>query len=349
MIQLRDKISGIYEGKISKKVLDISLPEEKFANCSECFHCIHPQSASYNTKCCTYHPHIPNYVVGAILTDESVGIKEGKTRIKNLIADRVGVTPYGIIPPPEYPAAKRRFAQTKKKTREDNEALNCPLNLLGTCTIWNYRPELCATYHCASVSGQKGGQFWKIYYRYLTHIERVLSRYVMLELNYPLEHIQIKKIKPEKVDLYNTEGQIDPDRYAQMWRENNGSEDGYYIKCYEIFDKINIDQLSTLVGLDGTLFQDKLHVQAKMSRDNILPDYLLFDEKAVEVTRQEGNLIKINGRTVKEVQYRLLKAFDGQTSTYDVIRQSLVMKANLANLARRLLDEGTLTEIIEKT
>jgi len=44
-------------------------------------------------KCCTYHPTLPNYLVGAVLSDASPELDGGKRRIRGKIAARIGVTP----------------------------------------------------------------------------------------------------------------------------------------------------------------------------------------------------------------------------------------------------------------
>ena len=51
-------------------------------------------------KCCTFYPFISNYTVGAILKSKSKNLEAGRAILKNIITEKIGVTPAGsrIIP-----------------------------------------------------------------------------------------------------------------------------------------------------------------------------------------------------------------------------------------------------------
>lgn len=94
---LKSKIPSIYHS-ILPQLLSISIEEEKIATCENCTICRSVQSPYINTKCCTYHPYLVNFLIGAILFDKNEYLISGKEQIYNIISRRVGITPYGFIP-----------------------------------------------------------------------------------------------------------------------------------------------------------------------------------------------------------------------------------------------------------
>src|SRR5580704_17978080 len=53
-----------------------------------------------DVKCCSYHPTLPNYLVGEALADESLAV--GRERLRAKIAARIGVTPQWLAAPRKY-------------------------------------------------------------------------------------------------------------------------------------------------------------------------------------------------------------------------------------------------------
>lgn len=159
----KDKLSPLYRQLLPESVLNIELPEERFADCDNCHHCQNERNFRFETKCCDYHPRLPNYIVGAILSDESPELQEGKKRILEKIKNRQGVTPYGIVAPMPY-HTKFQANRAKKKGEIAPQAeiteLKCPYLNDGLCSIYKYRSDICPVFYCMSSSGQKGSKFW---------------------------------------------------------------------------------------------------------------------------------------------------------------------------------------------
>src|SRR5512142_2026824 len=55
-----------------------------------------------DTKCCTYVPTIPNFLVGRILDEEQAGRVPARETVETRMARRIGVTPLGLAPPPVF-------------------------------------------------------------------------------------------------------------------------------------------------------------------------------------------------------------------------------------------------------
>ena len=52
------------------------------------------------TKCCTYVPEVPNFLVGRILDDPDPAFAPGRATVNQRIDARVSVTPLGLGRPP---------------------------------------------------------------------------------------------------------------------------------------------------------------------------------------------------------------------------------------------------------
>jgi Fe-S-cluster containining protein len=106
-----------------------------------------------DTKCCTFHPRLPNYLVGAILTSVEPSDAEGRRRIAERVASRVGITPEWLHPPRAftllYDGSRGAFGRAK--------GLRCPFyeEASGGCTVWAHRDAVCSTYFCKYVAGPR--------------------------------------------------------------------------------------------------------------------------------------------------------------------------------------------------
>src|SRR5262245_2472370 len=84
---LRSKLPPIY-GPLLSGFFDRPEVVETRATCDACAMCDHGQGAPVameffnpDTKCCTFHPVLANYLVGAILADRGDELAEGRRRI----------------------------------------------------------------------------------------------------------------------------------------------------------------------------------------------------------------------------------------------------------------------------
>src|SRR5580693_4453888 len=103
---LRRLLPTVY-GERLPDLFDRPMVQEPRATCSDCAMCdkgeakgelrkgyFHPE-----IKCCTYHPTLPNYLVGAALRDTSPEFAVGRERLRKKLVDRIGVTPGWLAAP----------------------------------------------------------------------------------------------------------------------------------------------------------------------------------------------------------------------------------------------------------
>ncbi|MEO0603010.1 MAG: hypothetical protein AAF211_16345, partial [Myxococcota bacterium] len=101
-------------------------PTEAVATCRDCAMRPAPGSKASSTlffhpetKCCSYHPSVPNFSVGAVLRGEG----PGRARVEARIAGRVGVTPLGIQP---GRLARHLYSLDPEATFGATPRLRCP-------------------------------------------------------------------------------------------------------------------------------------------------------------------------------------------------------------------------------
>src|SRR4051812_4594660 len=131
-------------------------PVETRANCDDC-NMLRPQEPAPfdpEARCCTYHPHLPPHLVGALLQQRNEIVEEK-------VAARDGVTPLGLGPNAEYSARFARLGQHPDAFGRER-ALVCPFYAGARCTIWTQRPTACAAFHCKFDRGPLGHGVWNL-------------------------------------------------------------------------------------------------------------------------------------------------------------------------------------------
>ncbi|OJH41589.1 hypothetical protein [Cystobacter ferrugineus] len=257
------------------------VPVETKATCDTCAMC--PSSASGtvesvdgvsrlfrpDTKCCTYYPRLPNYLIGALLSDGRAELAEGRRRMEEKMGSRLGVTPQWVKASARYNLLYRNSRQFFGRAA----SMRCPYyeEQQGGCTIWPYREAVCSTFFCKYVAGADGRKFWMTLKTYLTLTEIQLSRYAVLQL-LP-EYILAGRDKPELTDSPSVEDlderPLPAKDYAALWGKWEGREAEFYRACHDLVRALTPEQVDKLLGLDGVI---ELKVLEKSHRDAVAPE-----------------------------------------------------------------------------
>ncbi len=340
MIKIRDKIAPLYATILPDTLLEIEIPLEKFTTCLECPNTTKPKLPRYHTKCCDYHPVVPNYMVGAILADQRPELAYGQAQIRQKIAAQVGVTPYAILQSADYARRFKESRDVKMMTQEQANDLLCPYNKENLCSIWDYRSELCATFHCMPSSGHKGSSFWQMMRSLLTTFENKLVLAVLDRLEYPAKRMEVNWRRPKAMDITRPDGTLDQARYATMWGESEGKEEAFYLKCFETLQAIQRPEVEHLLGIELEVFTKKTSVLAHESWDHQIPDRLTLDRQHPiwQKIVADGEF-KYKERTIKvsPTQILLLKGFNGTTPTIRLVQESYLLRQVLTNMLSRLV------------
>lgn len=243
-------LPGLYH-PLLPAFFDAVAPDEAKATCSNCAMCPPKgerpaEGVVYfrpDTKCCTYHPRLPNYLVGAILADPSDEMAEGRRRIRAQIQGRVGVSPRWLAP-------SRRYSLLLKASRESSfgrsTALLCPYfqEEGGLCSIWRYRESDCSTFFCKHMNGADGKIFWSELDSYLRLVEARLSTFAIEGLSL------VEPAGPNgQLSLEELEGRApSPTDYHAVWNAWEGREEELYLACHDRVTALRPGELESIVG-----------------------------------------------------------------------------------------------------
>lgn len=261
-------IPHIYKPLIQKQILNLDVTETK-ATCSNCLRARDKRFAyTYrkDLKCCTFHPFLPNYAVGALLQSSEGQI--GVQKIKQKIEGREFALPMGIVAPFDY--------QFKFLTREEEQFGNDP-NLLcpyydqkqHQCSVWRYRGVVCTTFFCRSDDGQNGLKFWAVLNDYLSYVEMALAEECLVQLDFSPRDLSDQLFYLNKREFENDEVEQKNLPAAQdklLW---NGYTDKieFYKKCFAIVQKLDRNQFKEVIGQQG-LELEKEVIQYAHNRKN---------------------------------------------------------------------------------
>jgi len=231
-----------------REALQGSIPRETEATCDDCVMlakgCEAPQGSGFffdpQTKCCTYIPELPNFLVGRILADRDPAAARGRATLEKRLDEGVAVTPLGIGRSPTFRLVYQHT--TDLAAFGQNRALRCPHYLEeegGACGIWRHRRSTCATWFCKHVRGAVGASFWRAMHELLSTAEEGLTRWCVLELNVGPEALR-RLFRPAGGDPLTPgrpveEGRVDgvanPAVYREIWGSWAGRERDFYAEC----------------------------------------------------------------------------------------------------------------------
>lgn len=341
MINLIDTLPTFYSNFLPKK-FHIKVAEETISKCSNCVMLQNDdkshQNASYfnpNTKCCTYHPIIRNYLVGAFLSDESENISVGRDIIIQKIQRRVGVLPDAIHPSNKYSHLYNSSANFFGKTI----SMVCPFynNKQGNCFIWKYRSAICTTWFCKPVYGEDGELFWNEVKNYLVYVENVLSTYALLkcgfnilDINIPFTHVEINK--PQRILNHEDIDEIvSEEKYKRIWGNYCSNEIEFYKNCYAIIEKISNKDFNKISGVYHDLLLKKVTMQNNKLAKFVLPFYLKKNPNLIIEKSLHNKYIvtyKFQRISLSPELYQILDNFNGILSIQE-IRKYLKINFNL--------------------
>ena len=253
---LRSQMPAVYRAWLPELFDRPALPEPR-ATCDDCAMCEKGGGAGAlqagffrpEVKCCSYHPTLPNYLVGAALRDESPELATGRTRLRAKIAARVGITPVWLAAPRKYLVL---YDAARESSFGRSEDLLCPYFDRGAsnCSIWPYRESVCATFFCKHAAGASGHAFWRALKRYLAHVEVALARYSATSVRGTAPPPDLPRTKLTREDL---EGKPPTEAdYALLWGgDSTRREEAFYVECARVVESMGKAELTRIVDDAG--------------------------------------------------------------------------------------------------
>ncbi len=343
----------------ASEILQQPIPREPEATCDHCAMLppegavAEPGRATFydpRTKCCTYHPHLPNFLVGAVLSDEDPGAAEGRARLEQRIAAGVGVTPLAIAAPRDvsliYAAAPSGFGHAF--------SMRCPYYLEegGRCGVWRHRNAMCATWFCKHARAGVGSNFWRSVHRLLAALERSLAWWCVLELAPGRESLE--RLMPlhrgnagaDSISAADLDRTRDPVEWRARWGRWNGREAEFFRAAAALVAPLSFDEVAARVGPEAAVARLLLEEAFRELGSQEIPERLRTGPL---------QLIRLNGKKARVVGYSpldpidlprrlldLLGRFDGR-ATAEVLDGLAAEGIRLTpSLVRRLVDFGLL-------
>lgn len=263
---LKDSISPIYLHFLPKAILNLPIAESK-VDCQSCYRASSKYKGPWpykdTLKCCTFHPFLPNYLVGGILKDNN--FKELQKIIKIKIQAGTHALPIGLLAPLDY---QIHFKNKKPQEFGQQEKFLCPYydKKNNQCGIWPYRGVVCTTFFCQSSYGRRGKQLWKKINDYFSYVEAALLEEVLIQRGFSPRDISAQY---EFLNYNSQESQLHlksqkelQQWIGQFWRTYEDPTE-FYIKSYEIIENLKPKLFKEIIGQMGLEIQEQLQKQAQ--------------------------------------------------------------------------------------
>ncbi|MGE0126829.1 MAG: hypothetical protein AB7U82_01900 [Blastocatellales bacterium] len=332
------------------------IPDEPRATCLNCTMCgsadeylanparfFHP-----STKCCTYMPELPNYLVGRILADDDPAAAKESASIEARINAGIAVAPFGLLRPP-------RFAKAYDDLSDDafgrEPSLRCPHYLDqegGLCGIWKNRNSVCSTWFCKLERGAVALNYWNAARDLLSAVEIDLARWCMLELN--LDHAA-----PGPLDADMLNDLADPNTRRRIWGDWFGREREFYLECARLVSPLSWQDALAICGSETqSLAQLAQEAYRRMTSDK-LPARLKQGAFTVAKCGPDSWGVKSKtydreGLYLSQAALDVLPYFDGRPATEILDQVERERRLRLSSeLLRRLTDFGILVAVDEES
>ncbi|MFK7926813.1 MAG: hypothetical protein AB8H79_01395 [Myxococcota bacterium] len=292
---------------------------ETHSTCSTCALCEgggdgrRPQGRVTTTaqvKCCTYRPALPNYLVGAILSDQEQGSEFGHQSVRTRMTDwPAELSPLGLFPAVSDPA----FLGASKEA--------CPHLDEGKCGIWKHRHAVCSTYFCKFERGASGQKAWLALRAMLLAVERSLALWCCVEEGMPPAALSLVAAHSESVPGVTLHPS---DSMASLWGDRGSDPEAFFRSCHARVKDLSWDQVISATGPAVRA----LAAAAKAEFDGLqgpIPNRLKPGRYAVTATSGDGVLAETYSAMdpigLPMLLLSVLHVFDGRE--LDVVRQEL--------------------------
>ncbi len=253
----------LYSDILSQEILRMDVTETK-ATCDECLMARSPtvlkNRYENNLKCCTYYPLVPNFAVGAILSDSTGRYQHAQKIIREMIQKRQYALPIGLLTPVAY--------QLEFKKRKDGDFGNknewlCPYfhQEKNQCSIWAYRGAVCTSFYCKSSYGKKGQKYWSQMSDYLTYVEMALMEESLIRLDFSPRQISacLEYLNRDKGTKLEQKSWSMAEKIAKgHWQDYYPEQERFFIKCFEIVSSFDRNDFKEMMGEQGLDIQNQL-------------------------------------------------------------------------------------------
>ncbi|MFN7915670.1 MAG: hypothetical protein U0Q55_10060 [Vicinamibacterales bacterium] len=226
------------------------------------------------SKCCTYIPELPNFLVGNILLDTTPEARPGRESVQARIRAGLQVTPLGLDKPPQFAIL---YASNTGDLFGRATDLRCPHYLAdsGGCGIWRHRMSTCCTWFCKYDLGSTGRVAWSAMRQLLRVIERVIAVHCVRTLApgaRALEHAQhASPVREPHLRAADLGAPIDQHEQQRIWGTYAGREEAFYEACGTIASALTWADIRALGGAELDLALDVARGEQAAVRSTSIP------------------------------------------------------------------------------
>jgi hypothetical protein len=295
------------------------VPDESRATCSDCPMCKPPaqitaQDRVFNptTKCCSYIPILPNFLVGGIMSDEDPQFAEGKALFQRE-GETILVTPAGVQPPWYY------WWHYLDKPFGEADHLRCPYYINrdgGLCGIWRYRNSRCSTWFCKHERGFVGMNFWATLSDLLAGVEKKLSDWCLHALDVQVPE---QETRPREA----------------VWGNWTGREQEFYKQCFQKVSALNWAEVLDLSGPEGSA----------LAEDVLKKFQMLLNTASIPTHLKTGNFTSedLGNDVVRVWGYRSFDPIDLPNDVFEQIKDGVWNNLE-SSLVRKLYEMQILVD-----
>lgn len=252
-MKIKYQVPTIYEKLLPNDILQIDLIETK-ATCNSC-----PVYAA-DLKCCTFHPYLPNFTIGALLSQPDLGSEVAISVIRSKIKNREYSLPLGLVAPPSYQIT---FNQRKKNEFGWRKDWLCPYfdPVHNNCGIWRWRGAVCTGFFCKSSFGAKGLRFWDELSNYLTYVEMALMEEALVMLDFSPRQVAdllgyLNRQVATKSELKSS--RMSEKKARALWNGYYDNQEEFFKKTFQIVSGLDRKSYRELIGEPGQHLEKNL-------------------------------------------------------------------------------------------
>lgn len=259
---LGGSLPAVYQHLIPREILEFQIHEQK-ANCAHCYMAFHHKKNEkrYDSKlkCCTYEPFLPNYLVGALFSDQTTP-ESTRNLLREKISKRKFALPVGMTAPVKY---QLEYQQNRDEDFGVNPKWLCSYfdKTNNNCGIWRNRSAVCTSFFCVSDYGDKGKDFWGNLENYLVFVEMALVEEVMAHLDFSPRQVNecldfVKRHEGKGWEL--SEMTIPYDVSVKLWNGYYNEQEEFYDRAFQFVQNFDKKSLQETMGEMGKNIEDQL-------------------------------------------------------------------------------------------
>ncbi len=303
------------------------------------------------SKCCTYIPELPNYVVGRVLLDASPDAAEGRASVVARVVAGSQVTPLGLDKPPAFAIL---YGNNSAELFGRAVDLRCPHYLADTggCGIWRHRMSTCGTWFCKHDRGDVGRGAWFSVRQLLRTVERAVAVHCVRTLapgSRALQQAQAESnLHEPRVRPSDLVAPLDAPTQQALWGTWAGRELAFFEACGSLAGQLTWADIAALGGVELALAVDVARDAVTAATSAAIPKAVRLG--LVTVASADADDVacttysQFDPLSIPRPLFELLHLFDGRPTSKALAAISAAGLELDKRVVRRLLDHRVLVD-----